>query len=212
MQAQFRQKPIFVPIINHLWTPNNNSILIVKKWFEQLYGLCEVRPLDTWMMTKENFKAVIRKLIGNATSICFYICLQGKQYINEKTHQPEEFLMINERERIQDVELSNFINSLKWRNLCMFLEVCHGGGLINTIKLDDTIRDMANANIVIFNVCSKEKKCYVVKKDGQSIGEAAQTIYSHQINPFSNPSKALEILKRIYPHLHTKVTIIKNLS
>ena len=61
MQAQFRQKPIFVPIINHLWTPNNNSILIVKKWFEQVYGLCEVRPLDTWMMTKESFKAAIRR-------------------------------------------------------------------------------------------------------------------------------------------------------
>lgn len=212
MQTQFRPRPIFVPIINHLWTPNNNSILIVKKWFEELYGPSSAKLLDTWPMSKSDFFRELKLAVGMSDTICMYICLHGKQYKNAKTGEPEEFLKVNENTLIPDTEFSELINSLKYKNLYIFLEVCHGGGLVNTIKIDDTIRDMSNVNIVIFNVCSKEQKCYVNYDRVNTIGMASRSLMQYHINPFAAPDRGLLLLKKLYGYLHTKVTVIKNLS
>ena len=213
MQSQIQQKPIFIPIINHLWTPNNYSINIVKKWFEELYGTCRTVPLDTWRFSEEKFETEIKKAVGTSDTICFYICLHGKQYINKETGKPEEYLRLNDNVLIPDSEFSEMISSLKYKNLYMILEVCHGGGLINTIKIDDSIKDMSECNILIFNVCSKEQKCYVITDySTMAIGKATSLMAKNWINPLKNPRIGLQLLKKVYSYLETKVTIINTIS
>ena len=212
MQSQIRQKPIFIPVINHLWTPNDYSILIVKKWFEELYGQCETRLLDTWLFTKEKFETEIKKSTGDTDTICIYICLHGKQYINQRTGKPEEFLKLNDNTLIPDIEFSNLISNLKYKNLYMILEVCHGGGLINTIKIDDSIKDMSESNILIFNICSKEQKCYIFNGEDGTVGLATVTMLRNRINPLKNPRLGLQLLKNLYSYLETKVTIVNTIS
>ena len=80
------------------------------------------------------------------------------------------------------------------------------------IKIDDKITTMDNVNVVIFNVCSKEQKCYVNINGGQTIGVVSAFLNKYQTNPFRDPEKALLMVKKVYPTLNTKVTIMKNLS
>ena len=209
---QISQKPIYIPIINHEYTPNNNSINIVYKWFQELYGRVKTLSIDTYQCTKEQFFNIIREGTKGYTTICFYLCIHGKQFINKETKEPEEWLMINDETLILDKEFSEFISELKFQNLYMIIESCHGGGLINTIKIDDTIQDMSNVNILIFNICSKEQKCYVQKSTIGSIGIVTCLLYGNKINPLRHPRTALSLVKRIYPHLHTKLTLLNNIS
>ena len=212
MRSQIQQKPIFIPIINHNWTPNHNSILIVKKWFDELYGPSVYKALETSRINSLQFAEYIRGITEGRETICFYICLHGKQFINKETNKPEEFLMLNDSFRLKDEEFSEIINSIHFKNLYIFLESCHGGGLINMIKIDDKITSMDNVNVVIFNVCSKEQKCYVNINSGQTIGVVSAFLNKYQTNPFRDPEKALLMVKKVYPTLDTKVTIMKNLS
>lgn len=177
-----------------------------------MYGLSEGHLIDTWSYTKEKFVNEIKSITQKSNTICFYICLHGKQFLNEKTKKPEEFLKINEQNLIPDTEFSELINSIKFNNLYMFLEVCHGGGLINVIKLDDKVKDMSEMNVVIFNVCSKEKKCYMLTSKVDTIGIAASTLVRNRINALKNPVLGLQLLKRFYTDLQTKVTIINTIS
>ena len=212
MQSQIQQKPIFIPIINHSWTPNHNSILIVKKWFDELYGPSVCKLLETSQINSLQFEEYIKGLTEGRETVCFYICLHGKQYINKETGKPEEFLLLNSSFKIKDEELTRIINDIKFKNLYIYIESCHGGGLLNMIKIDDKSKSMANVSVVIFNVCSKEQKCYVQINGGQTIGLVTGILNKYQMNPFRTPEKGLELIKRIYPTLDSKVTIMKNLS
>lgn len=177
-----------------------------------MYGPSEGHLIDTWSYTKEKFASEITSITQKSNTICFYICLHGKQFKNAKTGEPEEFLKINDQNLIKDTDFSELINSIKFNNLYMFLEVCHGGGLINTIKLDDTICNMANVNVVIFNVCSKEKKCYMLTDKVSTIGTAASTLVRNRVNPFKAPAIGLQLIKKFYTDLQPKVTIINTIS
>ena len=84
--------------------------------------------------------------------------------------------------------------------------------MINTIKIDDKITSMDYVNVVIFNVCSKEQKCYVRINANQTIGVVSAFLNKYRANPFRDPEKALLLVKKAYPTLNTKVTIMKNLS
>ena len=213
MQSQIRQKPIFIPIINHLWTPNNYSINIVKKWFDELYGPSQVYLLDTWRYSKEQFVTEIKKATSQSETICFYICLHGKQLQNQKTGKPEEFLKLNENVLIPDKELSEMITEIKFKSLYMMIECCHGGGLINFIKIDDKTKDMSETNILIFNICSKEQKCYVLTDHStMSVGSATSLMARNRINALRNPRIGLQLLKKFYGYLETKVTIVNTIS
>lgn len=212
MRSQIQQKPIFIPIINHNWTPNHNSILIVKNWFDELYGPSVCKAIDTSQINGVQFAEYIRGITEGRDTVCFYICLHGKQIINKETGKPEEFLLLNDTFRLKDDEFSEIINSIPFKNLYIFLESCHGGGLINTIKIDDKITSMDYVNVVIFDVCSKEQKCYVQINANQTVGVVSSLLNRYRANPFRDPEKALLMVKKVYPTLNTKVTIMKNLS
>lgn len=212
MRSQIQQKPIFIPVINHNWTPNHNSILIVKNWFDELYGPSVCKTLETSQINGAQFAEYIRGITEGRETVCLYICLHGKQFINKETGKPEEFLLLNDSFRLKDDEFSEIINSIHFKNLYIFLESCHGGGLINTIKIDDKITSMDYVNVVIFNVCSKEQKCYVRINANQTVGVVSAFLNKYRANPFREPEKALLMVKKAYPTLNTKLTIMKNLS
>ena len=211
MQSQIRQKPIFIPIINQLWTPNHFSIKIVKEWFEKLYGPCITKPVDTHSMTTEAFKKTVQEAVSSEV-LCFYVCVHGKQRINPESGKTEEYLRLNDKEIITDTEFTQLIKTIPYKTLLMFNESCHGGGILNELKIDDRTAFSENMNVVIINACSKEQKCYVNRTGFGTVGLLSGILCDRQINPFSMPEKALQVSKALLPRLDTKITVMKNIS
>lgn len=211
MQSQIQQKPIFVPIINQQWTPNHISINIVYEWFRKLYGEPITYPVYTEALTTETFANVLRKAT-QGTTVCLYICVHGKQFVNKETGQPDEYILLNEKHMIPDTVFTEILNSIPYQTLLIFNESCHGGGFVENIKLDDHRVEMDNTNVVIVNACSKERKCYVKQNQTSTTGLLSGILYESRVNPFYAPEKALQIAKCVLPQLKTKITVVKNLS
>lgn len=202
------EKPIFVSIINESYTPGNQSPYIVRSWFSSIVGGVSGIVIDTLNITKEKFVATLMEVCKNHNRICLYLCIHGVQYReNEEVH---EKLKINDKVEIPDYEFTAILNGLQYEELYIFNESCHGAGLFNSIVLDRN--SIKIKNIILFNVCSKDQKCYVKIISTQSVGIVSHYLFTNRINPFKTPDIAYNAIKKYFPDLQTTVTLLKNLN
>ena len=202
------EKPLFLAILNETYTPGNQSAHIVRDWFNSIVGGVNGNVLNTQSMSKVQFLSTLKEVCKNHNIICFYLCVHGVQY--RENGEIREKLKINEEVEIEDSEFTELINSLEFTNLYIFNESCHGAGLFNGIQLDKENTKLQN--VIIFNVCSKEEKCFVRIIYSQSIGLICHFLFKNRINPFRSPEIAYDIIKKQYPGLQTTVTLLKNLN
>ena len=201
-------KPFFLAIVNQQYTPGNQSAHITRNWFSGLVGGVNGHILDTSTMSKEVFVNTFSEVCKNHKILCLYVCVHGVQY--REKDGTKEFLKINDRVEVPDYEFTALLNNLQFEQLYVFNESCHGAGLFNGIVLDKGETKLKN--VVIFNACSKEEKCFVRIVYSQSIGLVSHLLFTSKINPFKSPETALSIVKHQYPDLQTTVTLLKNLN
>ena len=208
-----KKKPIFIGIINHNYTPNNYSIIIVKDWFSSIYNNFDFVTIDTYNKSKEEFQDILMKYTKGRETIGMYLCIHGIQQEDEKTHIKNESLKLNEKTYLKDEEFTKIINSFnEMKTFYFYSETCHSGGLINNIKIDKPLNELENYSCIILNISSKDYKCYVLTDGNNTIGISCKILMDAHINPFKTPEMALMTLKRLLGYLKPKLTIIKNIS
>lgn len=151
-----KKNPIYIAIINTDITPHNESVKLVYKWYQQIEPRCDGKVVNTCKMDKETFFKTIKDLIGeHRTSCCMYICEHGKQEQKED-NTVEEYLKLNKKNAISDVEFTQFINELPILQKYIMMEVCHSGGLLNEVKCDTN--QNIPINTMVLSLCSKDEK------------------------------------------------------
>lgn len=206
-----KKNPIYIAIINTDITPHNESVKLVYKWYQQIESKCDGKVVNTNKMDKETFFKTIKDLIGeHRTSCCMYICEHGKQEQKED-NTVEEYLKLNKKNAISDVEFTQFINELPILQKYIMMEVCHSGGLLNDVKCDTN--QNVPINTMVLSLCSKDEKCYyhTIYKEGVPYTYCYYSIFfAHAVlNPLKEPLKAMEVLRRNKKfNIHPKLILI----
>lgn len=213
MKTQISQKPIFISVINHKQTPNNQSIRIVGDWYSCIEPVFDHQVIDTAQLKIETFYETVLTLTKDRPSVCMYFCLHGKHETSEEHPDGQEFLLLNPEQKISDDDFTSFIASLPVPHLYLYFEVCHSGGLINTL-ICDTASMPLDHSLVMFTACSKDQKCWTIHKQTRNehwcIGETSQWLIQHKLNPFITPDACYMALRQNLPHLQPKYIVLRN--
>lgn len=192
-------KPIFISLINHNVSPYNVTYRAVLNWFCQAIKVRGIHDIDDVMistnqMTCDQLKDAILKAVGpSRPAVGFYICMHGRQF--EKDGKYTEYLELNKTNLYSDTDLTALINGLPTHNLYMFNEVCHCGGFLNSIQLDNAQKDQAGSrSIVIFNASAKEDKAYLIVRPASTSGVTSSFLWQYKINPFMQPEYAVDVV------------------
>lgn len=213
MKTQISQKPIFISVINHNETPNHRSIRIVGDWYSQVEKNFDTKVLNAATLTVESFYTTVVELTKNRPSVCMYFCLHGLHETSEEHPDGYELLRLNEQNKISDDDFTSFIASLPVPHLYFYFEVCHSGGLINTLVCDTASMPLDHS-LVMFTACSKDQKCWTLHHESRTehwcIGETSQWLIQHKLNPFITPDACYMALRQNLPHLQPKYIVLRN--
>lgn len=213
MKTQISQKPIFISVINHNETPNHRSIRIVGDWYSQVEKNFDTKVLNAATLTVESFYTTVVELTKNRPSVCMYFCLHGLHETSEEHPDGYELLRLNEQNKISDDDFTSFIASLPVPHLYLYFEVCHSGGLINTLVCDTASMPLDHS-LVMFTACSKDQKCWTLHHESRTehwcIGETSQWLIQHKLNPFITPDACYMALRQNLPHLQPKYIVLRN--
>lgn len=213
MKTQISQKPIFISVINHNETPNHRSIRIVGDWYSQVEKNFDTKVLNAATLTVESFYTTVVELTKNRPSVCMYFCLHGLHETSEEHPDGYELLRLNEQNKISDDDFTSFIASLPVPHLYLYFEVCHSGGLINTLVCDTASMPLDHS-LVMFTACSKDQKCWTLHHESRTehwcIGETSQWLIQHKLNPFITPDACYMALRKNLPHLQPKYIVLRN--
>lgn len=213
MKTQISQKPIFISVINHNQTPNNQSIRIVGEWYSCIEATFDHQIIDTSQMKIETFYDTITNLTKDRPSVCMYFCLHGTHENSEEHPEGQEFLLLNPDQKISDDEFTSFITKLPIPHFYLYFEVCYSGGLINTLICDTAFMPLDHS-LVMFTACSKDQKCWTIHHTSPTkhwcIGETSQWLIQHKLNPFITPDACYMALRQNLPHLQPKYIVLRN--
>lgn len=214
MKTQIDQKPIFISVINHNETPNNRSIGIVGEWYSQIEKQFDRKVIDTFDMDADTFFKTIVEYTENRPSVCMYFCLHGTHETSEEHPEGLEFLKLNDKNKIPDEDFTSFISVIPIQHIYLYFEVCHSGGLLNTLVCD-TATIPVDRSFLMFTACSKDQKCwtnfYQSMIDGKyCLGETSSWLRKHCLNPLTQPDTCYMALRKGLPHLRPKYIVLRN--
>lgn len=213
MKTQISQKPIFISVINHNETPNNQSIRIVSEWYSHLEKNFETKIIDTSSLNVDQFLTTLVEYTKDRTSVCIYFCLHGTHETSEEHPEGQEFLKLNPKEKIPDDDFTAFISAMPVAHLYLYFEVCHSGGLLNTLICDSASTPIDHT-FIMFTACSKDQKCwtnyYRNPRGTFCQGETSSWLIQHHLNPFTQPDTCYMALRKNLPHLQPKYIVLRN--
>ena len=213
MKTQFK-KPIFISVINHNETPNNRSIRIVNEWYSQVERNFDSEVIDTAVMNADTFCTTVVELTRDRPSVGMYFCLHGTHETSQEHPDGQEFLLLNSQTKISDDDFTSFISALPVSHLYLYFEVCHSGGLLNTLVCDSSTIP-TDHSFLLFTACSKDHKCWtkfhrIPYAETYCIGETSSWLQKYHLNPFIQPDKCYMALRQNLSHLQPKYIILRN--